>query len=263
MKRSDSAFSIALCASLLVHATLGLLVLREKLAELQVRQVGRARVDPGDIDKPDADNPEAPADETPAVVIRPAPVPLPEYRPVAPPPPPPSGAKAEGHQTRISNGARRTPRASRSRPHRARRRCQRGRGSRISRSPAAIPRGRIDSRMSHRCPPCAPGENGDGRKPLRDALAGKGTEGDPTELLNKPAAPATPPPPVPERIVVASAEQPFNSPQTSGRSSSQMPSVERRSPAEANSPPGQRNESRQRSGEQQRRRRSFRLSGWT
>src|SRR5438045_1519284 len=93
MKRSDSAFSLALCASLLVHATLGLLVLREKLAELQVGRVAVAKVDPADIDKPDPDKPDVSADETPAVVIQPAPAPLPEFRPVAPPPPPPVAQK--------------------------------------------------------------------------------------------------------------------------------------------------------------------------
>ena len=39
-----------------------------------------------------------------------------------------------------------------------------------------------------------PGENGDGRKPLRDALAGKGTEGNPADQLSKPQMAVMPPP---------------------------------------------------------------------
>src|SRR5690348_1131435 len=93
MKRSDSAFSIALCASLLVHATLGLLVLREKLAELQVHRVAVARIEPGDVDLPEPNKSDESSEQAPATVIQPAPAPLPEFKPVAPPPPPPPPRK--------------------------------------------------------------------------------------------------------------------------------------------------------------------------
>jgi TonB family protein len=240
MKRSDSAFSIALCASLLVHATLGLLVLREKLAELQVQHTRVTRVDAGEIDLPDPDKAEASADETPATVIQPAPVPLPEFRPVAPPPPPPVAQKPKDtNDENLEWGEKNA------------------KGFAITSAPGETPlsarKGMQDQSFASRDPEgpdrfpeepsmsvVPPGQNGDGRKPQPDALAGKGTEGNPADLLNKPAAPTTPPPPpIPERTVIASADQPFSSPQTSGRSTSQMPSVERRSPAETNSPPGE------------------------
>jgi TonB family protein len=243
MKRSDSAFSIALCASLLVHATLGLLVLREKLAELQLRRVAVARVDPEDIDKPEPDKADAPADETPAVVIQPAPAPLPEFKPVVPPPPPPVAHKPKDSNDENLEWGEKNAKgfAITSAPGEKPMSAKKGMEDQsfASRDPEGPDRFPDEPSMST----VAPGQNGDGRKPLRDALAGKGTEGNPAELLTKPA-PATPapPPPIPERTVIASADQPFNSPQTSGQSRSQMPAVERRSPAEANSPPGERDD---------------------
>ena len=244
MKRSDSAFSIALCASLLVHATLGLLVLREKLAELQVRHVAVARVDAGEIDIPEPIKPDESSDQTPATVIQPAPVPLPEFKPVAPPPPPATPKPKNTNDENLEWGEKNA------------------KGFAITSAPGDTPmsarKGTEDQASASRDPEgpdrfpdepsmstVPPGQNGDGRKPLPDALAGKGTQGNPADLLNKAAAPPIPPPPpppVPERTVIASADQPFSSPQTSGRSTSQMPAVERRSPAEANSPPGERDE---------------------
>jgi TonB family protein len=86
-----------------------------------------------------------------------------------------------------------------------------------------------------------PGENGDGRKPVRDPLAGKGTAGNPAETLGNPNAPVVPPAPLPKRTEVAALTN--NGPeelQGNGKSVSQSPVPEKRSPAEANVPAGER-----------------------
>jgi protein TonB len=83
-----------------------------------------------------------------------------------------------------------------------------------------------------------PGENGDGQKASRAALANKGTESTAPTPLTPPGAPAVPPPPIPQRVTIARADDTFAGPQTSGRSASILPAAERRSPAEGNTPPG-------------------------
>ncbi|MDB5320361.1 MAG: hypothetical protein JWN40_1992 [Phycisphaerales bacterium] len=242
MKRSDSTLSLALCASLIVHASLGLLVLREKLAELQAPPVRALRVDAASTEKVEPEKDESRNDETPAVVIQPAPVAPPEFKPVAPPPPAQATKPKDTIDENLEWGEKNAKGfAITSAPGDAQMAARKGMEDQsfASRDPEGPDRFPDDPSMST----VPPGENGDGRKPARDMLANKGTEGNPAELLNKTQSPATPPPPIPERTMVASAaDQPFNTPQTSGRSSSQMPAAERRSPAEGNSPPAERDD---------------------
>lgn len=79
-----------------------------------------------------------------------------------------------------------------------------------------------------------PGENGDARKPVKDPLADKGTEGNPIEAVGHPGAQVVPAAPLPEHTALASNDNSAARNENSGVSSSQMPAVEKRSPAEAN-----------------------------
>ena len=86
-----------------------------------------------------------------------------------------------------------------------------------------------------------PGEEGDGKRPMREALEGLGTQVDASDSaedgLN---AAATPPAPIPRRRIFARDDRGAATPDASGRASSRLPPPERRSPAEGNRPPADR-----------------------
>jgi TonB family protein len=236
MKRSDSALMFAFCVSLIVHAGLGMLMLREQLAWLASRSAAQARVDAAEerIDPAAARELEEPQ----AVVLQPAPEILPEFRPLASPPRV-AKKKPDTNDENIEWGERDAKGfAITSAPGKAPMTARKGvedqsSASRDPEGPQPFP----DEPSLSTVPP---GENGDGRKPMRDALAGKGTEGNPADVLSKPQIAVTPPPPIQERTALASADNPISAPQTSGRSTSLMPAAERRSPAQGNSPPAAR-----------------------
>ncbi|HEY7115097.1 MAG TPA: TonB family protein, partial [Tepidisphaeraceae bacterium] len=87
-----------------------------------------------------------------------------------------------------------------------------------------------------------PGENGDGRKPVRDALEGKGTQSNQPVTLGHPDTPATPPAPHFQPPAFARLDNGTRTPQTNGQSTSRLPAPEKRSPAEPNTPPAQRDD---------------------
>jgi TonB family protein len=226
--RSDKALTYAICVSLLVHATLGVTVLRERIAILTRELYAFAAATPV--------VPAAEEDEGPApAILPPAAVVDPNFEAPRPPPPPPAARKprvteensewgekdASGFAITSSPGAR--PMAARKGVE------DQAFASRDAEGPQFLPE---DPSLST----ALPGENGDGRKPMKEILAGKGTEGTPEVVIGRPDAQVTPPAPVPDRSGLATAENARAVPQTIGVGTSILPAAERRSPAEAGAP---------------------------
>jgi TonB family protein len=85
-----------------------------------------------------------------------------------------------------------------------------------------------------------PGQGGDGKMLMREALAGRGTEGDPVIVLTPPAVPPVPPPPPPQATIAPSPSNPkpdvrigAASLDPSGRAASALPLGDTLGPAES------------------------------
>jgi TonB family protein len=243
MKRRspDVPLTFALCASLLVHALLAVLMLRDKIAAL----TGQLHRPPLVEALPDHREESEDTAPTPSIVdppttaladelAKPPALPLPPPEIVKPKPKDVSDENIEWGEKNAKGYA--ITSAPGKQPMAARQGVEDQ--SFASRDPEGAAREFPDQPSPSVVPP---GQNGDGGKPLRDVLAGKGTEGNPIEILPQPNRPAVPPPPPPiQRIALASALDPAPAPQTSGPSFSQLPAPEQRSPAEPNFPPADR-----------------------
>jgi TonB family protein len=243
-RRSDKELTIALCVSLALHTVLLVLLIHEKI-ELLMQQLSPPRLLADAHKAPRVEEPkEKPADEPPAAILQPIVKPLAELDAPKPPPPPPPPEKpkkpSNQNDENIEWGEKNA------------------KGIAINSAPGKVPlsarKGMEDQSAASRDPEgpeafeddpsmstVPPGENGDGRKPVRDPLAGKGTAGNPSETLGNPNAPVVPPAPLPKRTEVAALTN--NGPeelQGNGKSVSQSPVPEKRSPAEANVPAAER-----------------------
>jgi TonB family protein len=238
MKRTDTALTFALCASLVAHAVLGVYMLRERIAELSRQLVHPPLVEAPKEGEDFADGVEAPGPiiETPASTL---PETVAAAAPLPPPPPPePEKPKLKDVADENSQWGERD-----------------AKGFAITSSPGKRPmsarEGREDQAFASRDPEGAarefpndpsmavnpPGQNGDGQKLMRDALAGKGTEGNPALVIGREQKEAVPPPPpVANRVALTTAADPPRAPETSGRSTSRMPTLENESPAEPQRP---------------------------
>lgn len=238
-RRSDKELTIALCASLLVHAALmGLLVheqIKMLLQELRPIVVANA-YKPPPVEKLTDPKP----DELPPQLLQPASDPPQEFEPRKPPPPPPppkqkkptnqndeniDWGEKDAHGIAITSSPGNVPLSARKGME------DQASASRDPEGPEVFPDEPSLSQIT-------PGDNGDGRKPVPNAAALKGTQGDPAAAMAHPEQPLIPPAPKLARPKIAVAEGSVEAPQTSGASTSQLPIPEKRSPPEPNAPAG-------------------------
>jgi TonB family protein len=236
-RRSDKPLTIALCVSLTLHTALFVLMIREQikllLQELSPPTLVDAQKLPG-TEEPKI-IPEAPA---PAIIKPPAKA-IPEL--TSPKPPEPRFPETEKPAKKESNQNTENIEWGE----------KDGKGFAITSAPGKVPmsarKGLEDQASASRDPEgpeafpdepslstVPPGENGDARKPEKDPLADKGTEGNPVEAIGHPGAQVVPAAPLPEHTALASNDNSAAQNENSGASTSQMPAVEKRSAAEAN-----------------------------
>jgi TonB family protein len=239
MKRtSDKSLTFALGVSLLVHAGLWVYMLRDQVNYL-TRQLHRpALVDAHKTNIVPAED----DDSEPTPFIQPAdPPPLQTvFDPPTPLPPPQKAAKNPADDFDIDNewGEKNAKgfaitSAPGEQPLQARKGLQdQAFASRDPKGPGDLP----DEPSMSLVPP---GQNGDG-KPIRDALAGAGTDGAPVVVIGPPDAAPTPPPPPPlpeRRNQLASATNNSAAAEITGQATSRLPAPEQRSAASINAPP--------------------------
>jgi hypothetical protein len=236
--RSDKPLTIALSLSLIAHAGLGTLLLRERIAEL-ARELHRPPISAEELGiRSGRDDAES---EPPVVLMDPPAQTVQDFAladpPRTPPPPlPPEKPKKDveensewGEKGGSGTAVTSTPGVEQlTTPKKGNQ--DQAFASRDPRGPQPRPDEPSPSTVT-------PGENDDGQRSMRQALERLGTQANATDAPGDGLkAPATPPLPIPARRGVARDDRGATTPERSGQASSRMPLPERQSPAEVNRP---------------------------
>jgi hypothetical protein len=228
-RRADTALTVALSLSLVSHAGLGVVVLRERIAEL----TGALHQPPlTDAELAHRDLPESPeADAAPIISDPPAQTvqdlaraqraPAPKPLPAPQRPKPPVEENSEWGEKDANGIAVTSTPGTRDLSARKAMEDQ----AFASRDPEG-PQPRPDEPSPSTA---LPGQNGDGKRPSQAALDASGTQSDAAAEplgMPAPAKPYVPPPPVlqPRRAALARDDRGFDTPQTNGPSRSRLPS---------------------------------------
>lgn len=237
-RRTDTPLTVALSLSLAAHAGLGLLFLRARIAEL-TQDLYHPPITAAELialnkpEPPEGDDPPLFAEPPPQTVGDFARVELPKPPPTTPPPQKPKPQPEENSEWGEKDATGIAVTSSPGKQDLAARKGNQDQ-SFASRDPEGPQLRPDEPSMST----ALPGQNGDGKRAMQQAGAALEKPSDPSETIgNGTTAPMVPPPPTPQRPVLARDDRGTSTPDTSGRSASRTPSVERRSPAESNAPP--------------------------